>query len=248
MVAFFAKNPTGEPFELFGTAHLAAIAMLVLLNLSFFLLRRNPDDHLRRMVRYAMATILLGNELAWHVWNAAVGQWEIQTMLPLHLCSVFVYLSAYMLYRRSGKIFEYAYFLGIGGAIQAVLTPDLGLYDFPHFRYFQTFISHGLIVSAALYMVIVERMRPTWKSFLRVLVWTNAYMLIVAMINPLIDSNYLFTAHPPETASLIDVLGPWPWYLLSMEAIGFVLFFLMYLPFAIGDWRNRQTGRVVAEQ
>jgi len=161
-------------------------------------------------------------------------------MLPLHLCSVFVFLSAFMLYRRNSTIYEYAYFLGIGGAVQAVLTPDLGMYDFPHFRYFQTFISHGLIVSAAVYMTVVERMRPTWKSFLRVLVWTNVYMLFVGLVNALIGSNYMFIAHPPETASLIDLLGPWPWYLLSLEAIGFVLFFILYLPFAIGDMRRQK--------
>jgi uncharacterized membrane protein YwaF len=54
--------------------------------------------------------------------------------LPLHLSSLFVFLSA----------------------LQAILTPDLGIYDFPHFRYFQVFISHGLIVTAALYMTLVE--------------------------------------------------------------------------------------------
>jgi len=26
--------------------------------------------------------------------------------------------------------------MGIGGALQALLTPDLGLYGFPHFRFF----------------------------------------------------------------------------------------------------------------
>lgn len=37
-----------------------------------------------------------------------------------------------------------------------MLTPDAGLYGFPHVRFFQIFISHGSIVAAAVYMTAVE--------------------------------------------------------------------------------------------
>ena len=203
-------------------------------------IRKIPSQVLRKRVRYTMSAILIINEALWHVWNLYVGQWTIQTMLPLHVCSIFVYLNAFMLAKGSYPFYEFAYFMGIGGAMQAILTPDLGIYDFPHFRYYQTFISHGLIVSAAIYMTVVEGLRPTWKSFLRVLVGINIYMVFVGAVNALIGSNYMFVAHKPETASLIDVLGPWPWYILALEAIGFVLFFLLYLPFAIRDAASRR--------
>jgi hypothetical integral membrane protein (TIGR02206 family) len=193
-----------------------------------------------------MAALLITNEALWHLWNAVTGQWTIQTMLPLHLCSLFVFLSAVMLVKRSYSIYEFAYFLGIGGAVQAILTPDLGIYDFPHFRYFQVFVSHGLIVSAAIYMTLIERMRPTWASFRRVLVWSNVYLLMVGGVNWLLGSNYMFIAHKPETASLMDVLGPWPWYILALEAVGFVLFFLLYLPFALRDIALRRAVEPVS--
>ncbi len=41
--------------------------------------------------------------------------------------------------------------------------------------------------------------------------------------------------HKPGTASLFDLMSPWPWYLLQAEVLGFVLFSLLYLPFAISD-------------
>ena len=127
--------------------------------------------------------------------------------------------------------------MGIGAATQALLTPDAGRYGFPHFRAFQTVISHGSIVMAAVYMTVVEGFRPYWRSFMRLIVWLNVYMATVFVINQLIGSNYLFIARKPETASLIDVLGPWPWYILSLEAIGLAICLLLYLPFAIKDWR-----------
>ena len=92
MDQFFAGNDySGSAFELFGSPHLVALAALVLLN--FFLLRfKSADDDTKQKVRWTMALILWGNEFAWHAWNYAVGRWTIQEMLPLHLCSVLVWV------------------------------------------------------------------------------------------------------------------------------------------------------------
>jgi hypothetical integral membrane protein (TIGR02206 family) len=68
-------------------------------------------------------------------------------------------------------------------------------------------------------------------------VGANLYMLLVGLVNALIGSNYLFIAHKPYTPSLLDVLGPWPWYILSAEAVGLAVGLLLYLPFALRDWK-----------
>lgn len=238
MDAFFARDYVGGAFVLFSPAHVAALMAILLVNLLMLRLRQPQYSAARRRFRYGLAGLLLANELAWHLWNLAVGQWTVQTMLPLHLCSVFVFLSAIMLVNRSYKIYEFAYLIGIAGAIQPLFTPDLGMYGFPHFRYWQTFLSHGGIVTAAVYMTVVEGYRPYWTTIGKVIIFTNVYMVFVGLVNALIGSNYLFIAHKPETASLLDVLGPWPWYLLSIEAIGLVVFLLLYSPFFIRDLRT----------
>ena len=240
MDTFFGKDFSGPAFKLFSLQHLAAIGVLFLLIAFFFWMRTKPNTKAQKITRYTMAVILILNELAWHLWNLVNGTWNVQTMLPLHLCSVFVFLSAIMLITKSYAIFEFAFFLGIGGAMQAFLTPDLGIYSFPHFRYFQVFISHGLIIASALYMLIVERVRPTWKSFGKVFLYGNLYFVAIFFINRLLGSNYMFISHKPDTASLMDFLGPWPWYLLSLEGIALVVFTLFYLPYAIHDFRAKK--------
>jgi hypothetical integral membrane protein (TIGR02206 family) len=237
MGQFFAKDWTGAAFAFLGPAHLTALGLVVLLNI--FLARfKGADVRVRRRIALTMAVLLWANELGWHVWNYAIGQWTIDTMLPLHVCSLLVWTGGLMLLTRNYTIYEFCYFLGIAGATQALMTPDLGIYGFPHFRFFQTFISHGLIVTAAIYMTVVEGLRPTWKSILRVAVIANIYMGIVFVINTLIGSNYMFINRKPPTASLLDVLPDWPVYLLYLEAIGLVLFLLLYLPFVVKDWRS----------
>lgn len=240
MNQFFVKDYTGAPFVLFGPAHLIALGLVLLVNLIVVANRKRFSPRGRLIFRNGLAVLLIVNEIAWHLWNYFTGQWTIQTMLPLHLCSVLVWVSAYMLLTRSYSIYEFAYFLGIGGAIQALLTPDAGIYGFPHFRFIQTVLSHGSIVTAAIFMTFVEGYRPYWRSLVRVAIWGNVYMVAIGLVNWLIGSNYLFIARKPATASLIDVLGPWPWYILSLEAIAAVMFLLLYLPYAIHDRRQEQ--------
>ncbi len=238
MGRFFACDYPGAPFDLFGAAHLGGL--LTLLSINLLLTRCAPaSPPARGLLRPTLALILYLNESAWHAWKVACDQWTVQTMLPLQLCSAFVWLSGLMLLRRSYRLYELTYFLGIGGALQALLTPDLGPYGFPHFRFFQTFLSHGLIVTAAVYMTSVEGFRPTWKSMLRAAAWGNSYALVIYFVNLALGSNYLMLNAKPGVPSLLDYLPNWPWYLPWMEAIGIATLLLLYLPFLIEDWRAK---------
>jgi hypothetical integral membrane protein (TIGR02206 family) len=238
----FGKDWAGDPFILFGTWHLVGLALIVLANLLLVYFGRRADERGRKFIRWALAAVLVGDEILFHLWNVTTGQWSLQTTLPLHLCSVLVWLSAYMLVTRNGAVYEFAYLLGIAGALQALLTPDAGPYGFPHFRAFQVLLSHGTIIASAVYMTLVEGFRPTWASVRRVLVGANLYMLVIFAFNLLVGSNYLFIAHKPETASLLDVLPPWPIYILFIELLGIIFCLLLYLPFAIRDWARSRAA------
>jgi hypothetical integral membrane protein (TIGR02206 family) len=242
MQQFFAANYEGPAFQLFGIAHLAALGALLLINILLLRFRGAPEQQ-RARIRWAMAIILWLNEIGWHVWNYATGRWTIQSMLPLHLCSMLVWIGAIMLVTRNYRIYEFAYLLGISGALQALLTPDLGIYGFPHFRYFQTFISHGLIITSAIYMTAVEGFRPTLRSLGRAALWMNIYMVVVYFINSSIGSNYLMINGKPNTPSILDFMPAWPVYILYMEALGAIMMLLLYFPFALRDWRTARERR-----
>ena len=241
MGRFFALVYDGTPFQLFGKEHLVALAIIVLFCFSYFYFRTIWSEKDRKIVRWVFAIAIVVNETALHIWSAYWGIWNIQTMLPLHMCSVIIWASAYMLVTKNYTIYELVYFVGLGGAMQAVLTPaDAAAYNFPHFRIMQTFIAHGLLINIAIYMTVVEGFRPTLQSLKRVFIWTNVYMVIIFFVNLAIGSNYLYIAHKPSFPTLIDLLAPWPWYIIELEAIGFAIFFVLYIPFLISDWRVKQ--------
>ncbi|HLO32443.1 MAG TPA: TIGR02206 family membrane protein [Anaerolineales bacterium] len=238
MTDFFAANFQGPPFEYLGTTHLAALGALLLLNL-FLLLFKGAGDGAKAAIRWLLALILLGNEIAWHYWNYIYGKWTVQTMLPLHLCSLLVWTGAFMLMTKNYRVYEFMYFMGIAGAIQALATPGIRPYNFPHFMYFQYFLSHGLIITSAIYMTVVEGFRPTWKSMLRVALWMNVYAAIIYFVNSYLGSNYLMINYKPATPSLLDLLPEWPIYILYMELIGVASMLILYLPFGAKDLWDR---------
>ncbi len=189
MEQYFMLEYTGDPFKLYGAGHIIALMAITLLCLSFLYFRTKWDEREKRNFRYFVAILLVVDELSWHAWAIYWGIWSIQTMLPLHICSVMVWASAYMLVTKNYSIYEMGYFLGIGGATQALLTPDASGYGFPHYRAFQTFIAHGLLVAIPIYMTLVEGFRPTLSSFKKVFIWTNIYVVFVFFLNLAIGSN-----------------------------------------------------------
>ncbi|HTP01786.1 MAG TPA: TIGR02206 family membrane protein [Anaerolineales bacterium] len=236
MGSFFARDFLGPPFMLFGAAHLAALGVLVLLNIFLLRFRGSPEDT-RRKVRWTLALVLWCTEASWNLWVYLTGQWTVQWMLPLNLCTVLIWLTGFMLIFKNQIIYEFCYFLGIGAGIQYLMTPDLATYGFGSYRFFETFTSHGLLVTSAIYMTVVEGFRPTWKSLLRVFVVGNLYLLLMYFVNLGLHSNYLDVNGKPPTASIFDLLPPWPYYILYIELIAIITFLLLYLPFAIRDRR-----------
>jgi hypothetical integral membrane protein (TIGR02206 family) len=235
MEQYFSKDYTGGAFKLFGTAHLLALALIVAICLLIVGLRHQFTPSARRCTRWGLLAIIYLSEISWHIWKLAIGEWSIQVMLPLWLCSLTVWSMPLLLVFRNRFYYEWVYFMGLIGASQALLTPDLMNYGFPHFRFIEFLTVHGAIIIAVIYMTVVEKFRPTWHSLVRTILVTDLYWFLCWLVNNQIGSNYLYTQGKLPTPSLLDYLGPWPWYLLSMQGIGIILCILLYLPFAVQD-------------
>ena len=112
MSKYFAFDYTGAPFVLFGTWHLVALLVIVLLNASLLGFRKTSEKT-RTTVRWTMAIVLWADETSWHIWNLYWGHWTVKTMLPLHICSIMIWLAGFMLIFKIHRIYEFVYFIGI---------------------------------------------------------------------------------------------------------------------------------------
>ncbi len=236
----FSVNPVGIEFQLFGPAHLATLGLIILVNLGLLPLRHVRSNGVHRAVRLGLASIIMTASVGFAVWRLWAGGWDIRTDLPLHLCDVMAIVTVALLVTRHRRLYDFVYFLGIGGAAQALLTSNVGAYGYPHVYFVSSMAAHGAIVTTGLYLAVVEGYRPTWRTLWWVAGCGTVYAAAIFGLNLVLGSNYLFIGHKPEFRSIIDWLGPWPWYVPALIAIGVAVLHVLYLPFVWQDWRERR--------
>ncbi|MBI4598243.1 MAG: TIGR02206 family membrane protein [Candidatus Omnitrophica bacterium] len=230
-----------HPFALWGADHLtalglvlAAIAALIIVAPS---LRRQQDLPLRR----ACALLLLANEAGSLAWAAAHGHVRV----PLQLCDLAAFLTIWSLWSVQPWACELAYFWGLAGSTQALLTPDLP-WGFPDYWWIKFFATHGGVVIGVVYLAASGRVAPSGGSVWRVWLITNGYVALAGIVNWLWGTNYGYLSHKPMHPSLLDAFGPWPWYILAMDLAALGLFLLCYTPFINhkeGRWQRASARR-----
>ena len=203
-----------------------------------------------------LAALLVANEALEQVIALVRGRWSWTELLPLHLCDIGIAVTALALIFagralsagqaaslslscgenedraprfRGRRLFELAYYWGLAGTIQALLTPAIEE-RFPDPACLRFFVMHGGVVISVLVMVFGLGLRPRRGSVLRVWGVTALLALPVGLVNWLLGANYMYLCGPPPRASLYDHLGPWPWSLAVMGAVALLLFWICYLP------------------
>lgn len=220
-------------FIIFGEQHLIALAIILAIGIIFpWLVKRQNNPRIIETLAWILAVSLVGHEIIKFGFRVWYYDFPWQNELPLHLCRIATFVTAVVLVNRSQKLYNLIYFWGLGGGVQALLTPDIP-FAFPHGTAWFFFIGHGLLVIAILYCTVVFKLLPTFKSIKQVFITTNLIALPLIPLNFLIDSNYLYLRQKPVTGSLLDFLGPWPWYLISLEVVMLVIFLIYYFPVAV---------------
>jgi hypothetical integral membrane protein (TIGR02206 family) len=224
-------------FQPFSNEHLGAV-LIGGLAVLLFLWAGKRGGRSRLLATALLAfTNLMAFPLNQAAWMTLGIKLPLDNILPLHLCDIAAMTAGFALLTKHPTLCALTYFWGLAATLQALLTPALGL-GFPSWPFITFFIQHFAIVAAALYLPLVDGWRPQqplWRDPLRVYGWSIAYLVFALGVNTLLGTNFGFASRPPANPSLIDHLGPWPWYLFSMQAIGVALFLLLALPLC----RNR---------
>lgn len=163
---------------------------------------------------------------------------DLGTSLPLELCDVAEFTAVVALWTRSPRATAFTYYVALTLSIQAILTPSLGQ-AFPSPRYLGFWTLHFLVVWAAAYLTWGLGFRPTWSLYRFTLLATLVWALVAFPLNEVLDTNYGYLNRKPSSASLLDLLGPWPWYLLAGAAIiaaGWAL--VLTVPWTASDRRH----------
>jgi hypothetical integral membrane protein (TIGR02206 family) len=232
-----------EPvFQPYGLPHLAVICLTVVLPFALAAIAKSSRS--QRAIITVITTLLVANYAAYLIFIRANGVNNWQQMLPMQLCDWGMVVVIVAMWTGNQRWFEVAYFWGLGGTVQALLTPDLR-YGFPDWRFISFFTSHCGIIIGVVFLMLTRRYRPYPMSIVRVFLWSEFYFVVTFVIDKLTGVNYGFLLHKPEAFSILSFLSDSrPLYLLQMHGLALLFFLGLYAPFAIYDLvrRGRSTG------
>ena len=218
MAEWFGRSFKNYDFQMFSLSHFVVISIFILVSILIFLFKDKLKAEEWRYVEFGVAISLIIMETTYHLWMLLNGSWHVSHAIPLELCGISLILTVILLLIRNKLIYEILLFTALLGASQALFTPLLN-YDFPHFRFFHFFYTHLMIIWVPLYFTWAKGYRPSIWSVLKLFIFLNVLMPVIMFINKLVGGNYMFLRHKPRSASLLDVLGPYPWYILSLEGL-----------------------------
>jgi hypothetical integral membrane protein (TIGR02206 family) len=223
---------------LFSVEHFVTLAVVAAVIATLVVVARLRPGRWTVVACRVLAIVILANEAAWWVWLGTHGTWSASYALPLQLCDMAAVVSAAALWFTQPLLVELTYFWGLAGTANGLITPDITDH-FPSFLFMQYFIGHGTIVAAALLLVVGLGITPRRGAVMRVFGLTFGLLVLDAGVNFVTAGNYLYLRHTPAAHSLLDVLGPWPWYIAGAAGLALVFFAILDLPFAIGRRRRK---------
>jgi hypothetical integral membrane protein (TIGR02206 family) len=230
------------PFQAFGAQHLITLAVILIgSTLLPLAVNRLGSSRITALACRSLGGAILALKVGEGFWYFAKGvPWPF--LLPLQLCDLAAFVTAATLFRRSPRWFEPAYFWAMAGTLQALLTPDVAM-GFPSSEFGFFFVPHGLVIAGVFFATGTLGLRPRPGAVFRVAAMTLAACAVAGAANRRWGTNYLYLREKPGAASLMDWLGPWPWYLLSLVPVALLFMALWYSPFWLADRRAARSWR-----
>jgi hypothetical integral membrane protein (TIGR02206 family) len=231
-----------------GLDRLAPLGVTLLLSVTLCVAARRWPGSWRLLVGRGLALVLVANLAIWQIVTVHGGSWDPAADAMVDLCPVTAVIAAVALWRPPRPLLvELTYFWGCAGTIQGVLTPD-PRWHYPSYFYFQFYVTHVGVVLAAVFLVLGLGITPRRHAVPRVFLLTLAFAAVAALTDIVTGGNYMFLRDKGPAGTLLDVMGPWPWYIATGILLALVFLLILDTPFRIARSRGRDQPPAVSEQ
>ena len=187
-----------QPFEIFGKSHL--VTLLLRLAVAFLLpvFIKNSDLGNKVLIAKVLGISAITLELIKpFIWHYGLDFPWIK-LIPIHMCNLSTLFIGIFLLTEKRIFFEVSFFWGIGGGINALITPDIPK-TFPDPQFILFFIGHGLLIIAIAYACIALKNRPTLSSVKNGIYVSLSILPIIYVVNMLLGppANYWYLGTKP---------------------------------------------------
>ena len=234
-------GPSFQCYPLFGRVHLLELAVSALFILGMAVWYRRAGARTRRHILVGVTAALLADEAALLLAMALTGQWQWY-YLPLHLCSINVFVCLWHTLTGQNWCQEVLYALCIPGALAALLCP--GWLNVPSWWSFINLHSVSIHALLVLYPVLLVTggWRPDVRHLPQVLGFLFGTALPIYFLNKPLSANFYFLNNPygdAITSAFTAVLGE-KWYILGFLPAVAVVLAAMSLPWAVAEYLQKR--------
>ena len=235
---------TAQPFVIFSDSHL--VSLLFIISIAFLLptIIKNKSQGSKLFITKVIGVSVLFMEVIKpFIWHYSMSfPWA--TLIPIHMCNLSAIFIGIFLLTKTRLFFEVSFFWGIGGGINALLTPDIPK-DFPDPQFILFFVGHGLMIVAIFFACLSLNNRPTLNSVRNGIYFSLALLPIIYLVNELIGppANYWYLGMKPEGESLFNFFPSPPLHIPVLIFLGIILFYLIYSPYWLYDQFKKEDVR-----
>jgi hypothetical integral membrane protein (TIGR02206 family) len=210
--------------EHWSPEHLGALGVTAIVAAALVAGARAWGDAWSLPVGRVLAVVIAAGFVCEQITYALRGEWTAEYNLPLQLTDAVTLAAIAALWRPDGRLLvELVYFWAFSASLQAIVTPDLNQ-AFPDVLFFTYYATHSGAIAAAALLVFGTRRTPRPGAVWRTYAVTAAFTCLAAAGTLITGGNYMFLRRKPVHGSLLDVMGPWPLYILTGALLGLIMF------------------------
>ncbi len=246
MLQYFWADGSDIPSEFdtpnFSPVHIAWATTAILLILAVLFLYRRIGPAARERVKRALVLFVLASEVSTWIWKLITGHYSFRDTLPLHLCSMSIFIELIAVYAKKDTLFkEFSYALSMPAALSALITPGW-YYPLLSFQYLQSAVMHTILVMVPVLIVWGDGFRPDWRRLPRCLLLLLFLICIAAIGDIAFDTNYMFICYVPKDTPLqaFEVWFGNPGYMFPEAILIFLILTILYLPWILIGRRKRR--------
>ena len=152
-------------------------------------------------MRRRVSALLIADELLKIIVLSAIGYYDA-SYLPLHLCSINIFLIAIHAHKPSKALDNFLYTVCIPGAMAALLFPTWTALPFANFMHLHSFTVHTLLAAYPIVLAVGGDIHPDIQALPRSIALLLGMSVIALIANLCFDTNFMFLMYVEGTNPL----------------------------------------------
>ncbi len=222
----------GLGFSHFGGLHILWLGIFLLTVILSSIFYRITTDAGKNRWKIVVAWLLIADELFKMAILFFGGNYSV-SYLPLHLCSINIFMIAIHAYKPSRVLDNFLYTVCIPGALAALLFPTWTSLPVTSGMHLHSFTVHILLALYPIVLTVGGDLKPDVKYLPKSLGLLLVMAIPIYVVNLLLDTNFMFliSADPGNPLYIFETL--WGNHLFGFPVIIAGILLVMYGPLVI---------------